>query len=161
MSRVPYHVQSESAREHNSQGIFFGAEETMLAASTEEAIRRFRKKWETLAPPVARRVGFRQLPGESRWVYLHRCIKWVRMAYRKQREHETCHPSFSACEVLREAEKNFPDLGTFGTEGVPELELSYLNTGDGYEHTLVFYSNRERFTVDSWADIVERRGFNG
>lgn len=98
--------------------------------------------------------------GESRRDYLKRVAKWCRQQYKEERQHTHCHPSHTADDVMREAEKRFTDLGTFGVEGWCDDRGSdgwqYLNTGDSYGMTILFCSESERFRVGCWGDIAER-----
>ena len=98
--------------------------------------------------------------GESRVDYLKRAAKWCRERYRAKRLTTSCHPSFTAAEVMRDAEKRFTDLGTFGVEGwcddAGRHGWEYLNTGDAYEITILFSTKSERFSVGCWGDIAER-----
>lgn len=98
--------------------------------------------------------------GESRRDYLKRVVKWCRQQYKEERQHNHCHPSHTADDVMREAEKRFTDLGTFGVEGWCDEcgrdGWQYLNTGDSYGITILFSSESERFSVGSWGDIAER-----
>jgi hypothetical protein len=98
--------------------------------------------------------------GESRLDYLKRVAKWCREQYKRQRQTESCHPSHTADEVMRDAEKRFTDLGTFGVEGwcddCGRGGWQYLNAGDPYSLTLLFSSKSERFSVGCWGDIAER-----
>lgn len=98
--------------------------------------------------------------GESRHDYLKRVVKWCREEYRNKRQLESCHPSHTAADVMREAEKRFLNLGTFGVEGwcdeCGENGWQYLNTGDSYGITILFSSKSGRFRVGCWGDIAER-----
>lgn len=46
-------------------------------------------------------------------------------------------------------------LGTHGVETLGDGRWEYLNTGDSYAHTLVWYRSSGRFYMRCWADIVE------
>ena len=98
--------------------------------------------------------------GESRRDYLKRAAKWCREQYKRKRQSESCHPSHTAADVMQDAEKRFPDLGTFGVEGwcddYGRDGWQYLNAGDTYSLTVLFCSESERFSVGCWGDIVER-----
>lgn len=91
--------------------------------------------------------------GESRVDYLKRAAEWCREQYRAKRLYTSCHPSFTAAEVMRDAEKRFTDLGTFGVEGwcddAGRHGWEYLNTGDVYGITILFSTKSERFSVES------------
>lgn len=96
--------------------------------------------------------------GQSDEDLLQKAVKWCRREYSKRRETEHCHCSHTAVEVMQEAEKKF-DLGTFGVEGWGDEcgrdGVSYLNSGDPYDTTIVFHTWTERFYVRCYADSVE------
>lgn len=99
----------------------------------------------------------------TRQAYLTKALRYCRKEYNRLREdNQFCHHcSFDATEAMELTEKRFPDLGTFGVEGSCFKDsytsgLSYLNSGDTYEVTILFRSDRERFWVGSWGDFVER-----
>lgn len=98
-------------------------------------------------------------PGETRDAYLQKAIKYLRKHYEVMREAERCHNSHTADEAMRALEKLYPDMGTFGVEGWCDDNghdgVSYLNTGDIYELTIVFYSRSGRFYLKSWGDAHE------
>jgi len=98
--------------------------------------------------------------GESRREYLERVRAFCKREYKKRRQTERCHTSHTACDVLKEAEKLFPDLGTFSVEGwcddCGRDGISYLNAGDTYELTILFRSSSQRFFIDCWGDTYER-----
>lgn len=98
--------------------------------------------------------------GESREKYFRRAAKWCRERYTHKRLFTSCHPSHTAAEVMKECEKRFTDLGTFGVEGwcddFGRDGWEYLNTGDAYEITIVFNSKIQKFFVRCWGDIAER-----
>jgi len=100
-----------------------------------------------------------QQTGESDDDYLKRAIAFCRKEYRKRRQEEYCHCSHTANDVMRECERLFPDLGTFGTEGfcdnIGNHGVSYLSTGDAYDRTIIFRSNSERWSIGDWGSIVE------
>ena len=70
-----------------------------------------------------------------------------------------CHESHNVARAMEDTEKRYVDLGTFGVEGDCALngegciDIQYLNAGDTYETTIVYY--RGRLMVTSWGDIVE------
>jgi len=101
----------------------------------------------------------RQSVGETDEVYLTRAIAYCRKEYRKRREHEHCHTSHTASDVMGECERLFPDLGTFGVEGfcddIGNHGVSYLNTGDTYGRTIIFRSESQRWSLGDWGSIVE------
>lgn len=76
-------------------------------------------------------------------------------------EYRYAHKSHCAAKALSLTGQKFP--GYFGTEGI-DLEpygyynhcLSYLNSGDTYDITVLFDSRKERFFISSWGNIVER-----
>ena len=74
------------------------------------------------------------------------------------------HSSHYAAKSMELTESRFVDLGTFGVEGWCDSEgkhgVSYLNTGDTYEITILFSSETERFSIGSWGDIAESRRWN-
>ncbi len=91
-------------------------------------------------------------------------LKWVKKEWKKRSEDLREHPSFLACKILEEAEKQF-NLPTYGTEGFCGQDwgdyqsgVSYLNTGDTYDTTLVctYFNGVVRFKIDSWGDTYER-----
>lgn len=106
----------------------------------------------------------KQRTDETRQQYLKAARKYCREQYNRLKEFDypyNCHVSFYACDAMARTEKRFVDLGTFGTEGfcndVGTKGITYLNTGDSYEPTILFDSDKERFFVASWGDIVENR----
>lgn len=100
-----------------------------------------------------------QLPGESNHDYLKRALAFCRKEFKRRRQNEHCHNSHTASDVMAEAERLFPDLGTFGIEGfcddIGNNGISYLNTGDTYAPTILFRSNSGRFSIGDWGTIVE------
>jgi len=101
--------------------------------------------------------------GQTRLDYLRKAMRWCRRQYNRLRESDYtyCHCSFAADKAMERAEERFSDLGTFGVEGMVFAGqfsdgLSYLNTGDSYDLTILFDSRRERFFIGSWGDFVER-----
>lgn len=72
------------------------------------------------------------------------------------------HPSHNATKALVAAEHHF-DLPTYGVEGWAvdsRHGVSYLNTGDLYDLTVVLRSSptKVRFSVECPANIIERGG---
>ena len=71
-----------------------------------------------------------------------------------------CHEGHAVARALEDTEKKFPKLETYGVEGDCHLngensiDIQYLNTGDTYAPTIVYYKGR--FRVTSWGDIVEQ-----
>jgi hypothetical protein len=101
----------------------------------------------------------RQQVGESDEDYLKKALAYCRKEYKRRRETEYCHNSHTASDVMLEAQRLFPDLGTFGVEGfcddVGNHGVSYLNSGDTYAQTIIFRSNSGRFYLGDWGSIVE------
>jgi hypothetical protein len=99
--------------------------------------------------------------GETRQAYLQAARRYARARYHFHRngEHRYCHRSFAVEAALKDTERRFSDLGTFGVEGdcrengEGHITLQYLNTGDSYAATICYW--RGRFVVTSWGDIVE------
>lgn len=94
---------------------------------------------------------------------LEKARRWSATQYRLRRpERYSEHPSHLACEIMREAETKY-GLGTFGTEGFGEQDsyrrnspgMSYLNAGDSYALTLVFWWGSERFGIRNWGNVAE------
>jgi hypothetical protein len=77
----------------------------------------------------------------------------------QRRERECYHPP-SNHDLLMAALDSL--LGTHGCESIGECDttqgppIEYLNTGDSYAATLVYYRDTDRFKVESYADAVER-----
>lgn len=92
-------------------------------------------------------------------VELTKARAWCRREYNRRREDEHCHPSHTASDVLKEADKRF-GLGMCGVEGwcdeIGREGISYLNPGDTYDLTICFHSGQERFFISSWGDAYER-----
>lgn len=108
-----------------------------------------------------------QKTGETRKAYLTRARRACRVAMAElvsSREYRHCHISFLVRDTLLVIEQWFPELGTFGVEGMPEGNnqrspaFDYLNTGDSYELTIMYV--RGRFQIGCWGDIVERGNYN-
>lgn len=80
-------------------------------------------------------------------------------AYRKLRsdpEFANAHESHAAYRALESVEPWLTERGfqSFGVEGFSEHGgVTYLNTGDGYDLTLLWTNGR--FRVAAWADLVE------
>jgi hypothetical protein len=69
-----------------------------------------------------------------------------------------CHESFAATEALKRTEQKYETYSralTHGVEGCSELNLTYLNTGDCHEQTILFRNGR--FSIGCWGDIAERQ----
>lgn len=108
-----------------------------------------------------------QKPCESREAYLARARRACRLAKQKLEdsdEYWSCHESFLIRDTLLVVEQWFPDLGTFGVEYIPagsnkrSPAITYLNTGDCYDLTLMYVNGR--FRLGCWGDIVERGNYN-
>lgn len=90
-----------------------------------------------------------------------KALAYCKTEYKRRRQAESCHESHTACDVMRDCETLFPDLGTFGCEGFCDecgrYVVSYLNTGDPYGLTILFETlpRSVRWSVGSWGDIVE------
>lgn len=107
-----------------------------------------------------------QKVGESRLKYLHKAARFAREEYKKlfkEAGYRTIHHSFSLRDALLNTEKKYSDLGTFGVEYIAagknkkSPEITYLNTGETYELTILVVRNR--FIIGSWGDIVERGNY--
>jgi len=106
----------------------------------------------------------RQNVGETDEQYLHRALAYCKREFKRRRDGKRYppHASHDASDVMRDCEKLFPDLGTFGVEGfcddIGDYGVSYLNTGDPYNQTILFCTTprAERWSVGCWGDIVER-----
>lgn len=90
---------------------------------------------------------------------LNRARRYARAQFNKLRqspEYRYAHNSHSAAKALELTEKKFgsSELGTFGVEGFDSI--SYLNSGDTYEITLMFDSDSNRFRIGSIGDIIEK-----
>lgn len=108
-----------------------------------------------------------QKTGETRLAYLARAHRACRVAYNvlaDSGEYWHCHDGFLVRDTLLVVEQWFPDLSTFGVEGMQEGNnqrspgFDYLNTGDSYELTIMYI--RGRFRIGCWGDIVERGNYN-
>ena len=76
-------------------------------------------------------------------------------------EYRYAHKSHCAAKALDLTGKKFP--GYFGVEGIDLQQfghynhcITYLNTGETYENTVLFDSRIENFFISSWGDIVEQ-----
>lgn len=100
-----------------------------------------------------------QRNNETRQEYLTAARRYCAAIFRQLEEETGCHYSHNVADAMRQTEKRFTDLGTFGEGGTcedngnGEPDLQYLNTGDTYEPTIVHY--RGRFSVCSWGACVE------
>ena len=91
---------------------------------------------------------------------LQRARRWCAHQYSQRRADRFGeHPSHLASEILTEAESRY-DLDTFGVEGFcsdcGRCGCSYLNAGDTYDETILFFSETERFRLGCWGDYPER-----
>jgi hypothetical protein len=69
-------------------------------------------------------------------------------------ENRNCHESHTVAKALKLTEARFVDLGTFGVEGMVEPPLQFLNSGDTYGLTVLYWKGR--FMAGNWGDIAER-----
>ena len=105
-----------------------------------------------------------QRMAESDQVYLDAARQYARRVFNKLREQNSGrhHASFDVRDALLKTEKRFCDLGTFGVESIIHSgdyqgpEICYLNTGDGYDLTLLYNWGTGRFQIGCWADLVEK-----
>ena len=90
---------------------------------------------------------------------LEKARDYARRRFNKHEAENWHQPSHSAAMALEETETKFPKLGTFGVEGdcsdngEGHVTIQYLNTGDTYEKTVIYW--RGRFCVSSVGDILE------
>jgi hypothetical protein len=111
---------------------------------------------------IERQIGgeFIRQPGESMDDFWKKALKFAQAEYKKRRQHDTRHPSYTASVALSVTERCFPELKTHGVEGFAldaggRDGLTYLNTGDSYDTTILFRSRSERMWLGSWGDFVE------
>ena len=97
---------------------------------------------------------------ETREDYLRAAARYCRRKLAEEVENDIhCHISHNVANAMESTEERFVDLGTFGIEGDCRLngeghiDIQYLNTGDCYDKTIVFY--RDRLRVTSVGDILE------
>ena len=96
---------------------------------------------------------------ETREQYLTKARRYCAERLVHYNEQEGCHESHNVARAMEDTEKRYVDLCTFGVEGDCALngegciDIQYLNTGDTYDTTIVYY--RGRVMVASWGDIVE------
>lgn len=116
-----------------------------------------------------RRQGAKTHDGgvENRRMYLNRAHRFCAVVHKKLEdtgEYRHCHESFLIRDTLLNVERVFVDLGTFGVEHIPagynkrSPEITYLNTGDTYDLTLLYVNGR--FRLGCLGDIVERGNYN-
>lgn len=103
---------------------------------------------------------------ESREEYLRAAARYCRRKLTEEVENDPhCHISHNVDRAFRLTEERFADLGTLGVEGDCRLngeghiDIQYLNTGDCYDRTIVYYCNRLR--VASVGDILEQVAARG
>jgi hypothetical protein len=83
---------------------------------------------------------------EKRWP---KTVKTVRCCYNR--------PFVSEIQMLMMDEV----IDTFGVEFIDGAELksgrdiSYLNTGDTYDNTVILYEYTQTFTIAAWGDLVK------
>ena len=108
-----------------------------------------------------------QAVGESRLSYLKKARKYAAATLAEliiDPEYGHCHISFAIRDALLATETKFKDLGTFGVEFIAKghnkrsPSITYLNTGDTYEMTILRV--RGQFRVGCWGDIVERGNYS-
>lgn len=99
--------------------------------------------------------------------YLRRAANYARKRFRyllDSPEYRHAHDSHALAQALRDTETKYADLGTFGPEYIPQGHnrrspaITYLNTGDCYEATILVI--RGRFYVGCWGYIVERGNYS-
>lgn len=90
---------------------------------------------------------------------LKACAKSARLRFKELRSFATHHVSFSAEEALEYAAELW-GIDHFGVEGFCDdcgrHGITYLNMGDTYSTTILFYSESSTFRIGTWGDIVER-----
>lgn len=97
------------------------------------------------------------------WNRAHRFCSVVRKKLEETGEYRHCHESCLIRDVLLNVESVFIDLGTSGVEYIPagsnrrSPEITYLNTGDSYDLTLMHVNGR--FRLGCWGDLVERGNY--
>jgi len=103
-----------------------------------------------------------QQAGESDHDYTRAAARYAREQFARLRDtpdYRYCHQSFAVAEALRLTEGRFVDLGTFGEEGDCEgngeghIDIQYLNAGDTYALTVIYY--RGRFRATTLGNILE------
>ena len=102
-----------------------------------------------------------QKPTETRTQYLTAARRYCadRLSYHNGLE-PYCHESHNVARAMEDTESRYVDLGTYGVEGDCKMngegcvDIQYLNAGDTYDLTIVYY--RGRLLVTSWGDIVEK-----
>ena len=102
----------------------------------------------------------------DRYAYLRRAANWARKHYQKLLklpEWKGYHSSHVLAQALKDCEKRYTDLGTFGVEytakgkGRKSPAITYLNSGDTYESTILFINGQ--FRIGCWGDYVERGNY--
>jgi hypothetical protein len=103
-----------------------------------------------------------QQPGETREAYVRAAAAYARGHFNRlldTPEYRHAHESHAVAKALELTEERFSDLGTFGTEGDCEAngedhhDIQYLNAGDTYDLTVVYW--RGRFRATTWGDCIE------
>ena len=102
----------------------------------------------------------------SRAKYLRTAANWARKEYQRLLNHPDyrhCHESFALRDALQNTEAKYTDLGTFGVEYIQKGSnrlspaITYLNTGDTYELTILYVNGQ--FRVGCWGNYVERGNY--
>jgi len=105
-----------------------------------------------------------QKTNETREQYVTAARKYAKQKFndlRDRLDYKWAHESHAVLTALRLTEKRFVDLGTFGVEGdcvgngQKRIDIQYLNAGDTYETTIIFY--RGQFRVGCVGDILEKQ----
>ena len=127
-------------------------------------------------PPRSWRGSYHRKPSNMKTIqqqttidrpkYLRRAANWARKHYTKLSElpeWKGYHASHVLAQALRDCERRYSDLGTFGVEhlyagrGRNSPAITYLNAGDAYEWTILYV--RGQFLVGCWGDIVDRGNY--
>jgi len=79
----------------------------------------------------------------------------------KRRDDQSYHPHDT---YLLKLEAISDVLGGFGAEGVPEGRgrspaFDYVNMGDTYQTTILYFPDRAVWRVGCWGDVVERGNY--
>ena len=101
---------------------------------------------------------------ESRAHYLGKARRACRARYNELlTQHRNAHPSHSVCEAMRDTQKKYTSLESFGVEYASDFqgsprhkrnrEITFLNMGDPYALTICYTNNR--FRVTSVGDLIE------
>lgn len=100
---------------------------------------------------IMRTWSIAEVPAAS----IPKTLDWIQRCYHVPAAYEQC---LAALDEL---------CGTFGVEYLSSPKdsmyhlsgYSYLNTGESYAATLVYSHVSQRFSVDSWGDLIERKGW--